>query len=108
MSEHCAWRGPGVLNDLFGIEAPPSERREPRAAPAGGGPPLLKIGPAEAAIVRRVGKGWVVYLNRLLDGYAEERKKGYGGAADRALLGRLLEHLGVAAPVRISTPAGSP
>jgi len=139
MSEHCAWRGSGMLNDLFGIDAPPSERRDPRAHTSGpvsvtsegaswglraddlagleareadvrarGGAALLRIGPAEAAIVRRVGKGWAVYLNRLLDGYADERKKGYGGAADRALLGRLLEHLGVAAPVRISTPAGSP
>jgi hypothetical protein len=128
-----------VLNDLFGIEAPPSGKRDLsartsaevvvteagaawglRATDLSGleavetsvgasvGTSLLKVGEADAVIVRRVGEGWGIYLNLLLDHYPNERADGYRGGAVRALLGRLLERMGVAAPVRVTTPGGAP
>ena len=75
---------------------------------ASAGTPLLRIGDGEAAIVRRAGKGWAVYLNVLLDGYSRERREGYGGAGTRALIGRVLAMVGIEPPLRLTTPAGAP
>jgi hypothetical protein len=137
---HCAWRGAGALDDLFGVETPPSRKRDLRgpavrgpvavtgegvawglvaaeldglaaeegAVRAAAGKALLRVGDADAAIVRRVGRGWAVYLNVLLQRYPEERGKGYGGAAYRALLGRVFGHAGITPPVRVLDAGGRP
>jgi hypothetical protein len=135
---HVAWRSEAALNALFGITAPPSDRRDPAAAAAKGpvvvtsdgrewgleaqaldglatlerdvrassGRALLRIGDADAVVVRRVGRGWAVYLNVLLDGYPVARAKGDGGQAYRALLARLLEHVDVRPSVQVQDAAG--
>jgi hypothetical protein len=75
---------------------------------AAGASPLLKMGDADAVFVRRVGRGWAVYLNLLLDRYSRTRRRGYGGGAERALLRRLLAHVGVEPPIGVLTPTGTP
>jgi hypothetical protein len=88
-----------ALGGLIALE------REVRAADAR---PLLRIGDADAVLVRRVGQGWVVYLNLLLDTYPVARGRNYGGAAHRALLAQLLDHLAVRSAVQVLDPSGRP
>jgi hypothetical protein len=125
MDEHCAWRRSNTLNELFGIAAPaPGNRTLVRKAgevsvteegarwgldankltglalaepdvKAAGGTPLMRIGGTDAVIVRRVGKGWAVYLNTLMDGYSKQRNDRDGGSAARALVNALFERAGV-------------
>jgi hypothetical protein len=68
--------------------------------------PLLEIGATPAAFVRRVGKGWTVYLNLLLDRYPSLRANGYAGDAYRTLLKALLGHLGVRPAVELTDAKG--
>jgi hypothetical protein len=75
---------------------------------ASSGRALLRIGDADAIVARPVGKGWAVYLNVLLDRYPTARGKGDGGQAYRALLTRLLEHVGVRPSVHVLDAAGHP
>jgi hypothetical protein len=121
MDEHCAWQPNGQLNDLFGITSAPSRERvfKPVAGEtvvldegarwglkgkdlsgltvaesgirAAGGEPLLRVGGADAAFARRVGKGWAIYLNTLFDKYAKQRGEKFGGGGYRSLLESLLE-----------------
>ena len=122
MDDHCAWIHDGSLNRFFGIAAEPSDRRsfghltgtialtdegkvwglssselEGVAAvenlTATDSTPLLRVGEHGAAFARRAGKGWAVYLNVALDSYGRERRRGYGGAEYRGLIGALLNHL---------------
>jgi hypothetical protein len=138
--QHVVWRSEAALNVLFGIAAPPSDRRDPASAAAAGpvvvtqegrewgleaqaldglatlerdvrassGRALLRIGDADAVVVRRVGRGWAVYLNVLLDAYPAARAKGDGGQAYRALLARLMEHVDVRPSVQVLDAAGRP
>jgi len=139
LDEHASWRARGVLDELFGIDAGPCDRRDLQIRASGpvvladegrawgleaadlaglevleptlraaSGTPLLRIGDADAAIVRRVGKGSAIYLNVLLDGYPEERSRTFGGGAARALVGRILARVGVGPSLRLTTPAGAP
>jgi len=79
---------------------------EPRLK-AAGGTPLLRIGEADAVVVRRAGRGWAVYLNQLLDRYAGERGKP-AGEAYRLVLERVLAHAGVRPALAVSDAAGRP
>ncbi|HVO09388.1 MAG TPA: alpha-amylase family protein [Vicinamibacteria bacterium] len=77
------------------------------ALTATSGQALLRIGGASALVVRRVGQGWAVYLNQLLDGYPDLRRK-TGGEAYRLLLERVLDHLGVRPAVSVTDASGRP
>jgi len=118
--EHCAWQESNSLNRLFGITASPPDKREIKIVPgditvtddgarwglaakdlgglmvaepdikAADGTPLLHIGKADALIVRRLGKGWTIYLNTILDRYPKQRAAKFGGANYRALVNVLL------------------
>ena len=137
MDEHCSWSERGMLDDLFGISTAPSAEREfadvageiavtsegavwglkqedvadiravERVA-AAGGTALLKVGETDAVIVRRLGRGWAIYLNVLLDGYSRERRRDYGGSGHRALIGALLRQVGISPGVRVVEADGSP
>jgi hypothetical protein len=78
------------------------------AVRAASGQALLRIGDADAVVVRRVGQGWAVYLNVLLDSYPEARARNYGGGAQRALIARLLEQLGVRPAIQVLDVSGRP
>ena len=71
------------------------------------GRPLLRIGTADAVVVRRVGQGWTVYLNQLLDRYAGVRGQP-AGEAYRVVLERVLAHAGVRPAVAVADAAGRP
>jgi hypothetical protein len=90
---------PGALPGLAATES---------GVRAASGKALVRIGSADAVIVRRVGEGLAVYLNLLLDSYPAARAKGYGGAAHRALLSQLLGHLGVRPAIQVLDPSGRP
>lgn len=64
------------------------------------GEALLKIGDADAVFVRRAGRGFVVYLNLLLDAYPKLRARA-AGRAHRALVAQLLGHLGMRPAVEV-------
>ena len=136
LDEHCAWRQGGLLNELFGINAPASDRRALKRAggevsvtdegarwgldakglaglaaaepevKAAGGAALLRIGGADAVIARRVGRGWAVYLNTLFDRYPKLRGEKFGGAAQRALLDALLARAGVRPEIEVKAADG--
>jgi hypothetical protein len=86
--------------DLNGLEAVEPEVR------ASTGRALVRVGGVDAAIVRKVGAGWTVYLNALMDRYPSLRDKGWGGAAYRTLLARVLAHGGVRPAVVVTDAAG--
>ena len=71
-----------------------------------GSVPLLEIAGRPAVFVRRVGKGWTVYLNVLLDRYPSLRANGYGGEAYRSLLKAVLGHLGIRPAVELTDSQG--
>ena len=136
LDEHCAWQSKGMLNELFGIDAPESSGRTlgrvagatevtaegtrwglkaeeleglTAAEPgvkAAGGQALARIGGADAVVARQVGKGWAFYLNALFDRYPKLRGEKRGGAGHRALLSSLLERAGVRPAVEVLTADG--
>jgi len=124
MNDHCTWVEGGALNALFGIGTAPSDQRrftrvegEAKVTPEGEswglqasllndtpavetvhattGTPLARIGESDAVVVRQVGKGWAIYLNVAADGYRRSRRREYGGASYRHLMGALLNHLDI-------------
>ena len=129
--EHCAWQESNSLNRLFGITAGPPDKREIKIVPgditvtddgvrwglaakdlgglmvaepdikAADGTPLLHIGKADALIVRRLGKGWTIYLNTILDRYPKQRAAKFGGTNYRALVNVLLAHAGVQPSIEV-------
>ncbi|HEY6120517.1 MAG TPA: beta-galactosidase trimerization domain-containing protein, partial [Pyrinomonadaceae bacterium] len=84
-----------AAKDLTGISA-----AEPNIK-ATTGTPLIRIGNADGVIVRRVGKGWAVYLNTFLHDYAKQRAEKFGGENYRSLVGALLAHVGVEPTERV-------
>ena len=71
------------------------------------GRPLLRIGTADAVVVHRVGQGWAVSLNQLLDRYAGVRGQP-AGEAHRIVLERVLARTGVRPAVTVADAAGRP
>ncbi len=75
---------------------------------ARGSRPLIGIGGKPALLVQRVGKGWTVYLNLLLDRYSNSHGKNKGGNAYRFLIDQLVRHAGVRPAFALTAPDGSP
>jgi hypothetical protein len=73
-----------------------------------GARPLLTIAGKPALLAQRVGKGWTLYLNLLLDHYTDLRDKNYGGGSYRSLISQLLRHVGIHPAFNVLTPEGSP
>ena len=71
------------------------------------GKALIRIGAVDAVIVRKIGEGWTIHLNQLLDRYAGLRGKP-GGEACRALIESVLAHVGVRPAVSVGDAAGRP
>ncbi|HEY0380208.1 MAG TPA: beta-galactosidase trimerization domain-containing protein [Pyrinomonadaceae bacterium] len=120
MDEHCAWQPGGQLDGLFGITSPPAKERSLKAVAgeamltdegrrwglsakelgglvvaepdikAAGATALVRVGGADAVFARRVGRGWAIYLNTLLDKYPKQRGEKFGGAGYRFLVDALL------------------
>jgi len=91
-----------VAQDLSGIQAIEPDLK------AADGTALLTIGKADAAVVKKTGKGCAIYLNALFDTYDGLRRKDYGGADYRALVSALLTHAGVEPVVKVLAPDGKP
>jgi hypothetical protein len=137
MDDHCSWVKGGALNALFGISTAPSDERHPTSLPdaaaateagagwglqttlladtpavealrATTGTALARMGESDAVVVRQVGKGWAIYLNTALDGYSRSRRREYGGANYRHLVGALLNHLGVRPAIDVLDVDGQP
>jgi hypothetical protein len=136
MDHHCAWRQNGTLNELFGITAGASDQRSLKSGSgevaltdegtrwgvvardlsslvsaetgisATAGTPLMRMGEANAVIVRHLGKGWTIYLNTLFDRYPKLRAEKFGGADYRALVNKLLDHLGVRPAIQVLSSDG--
>ncbi|HKQ53640.1 MAG TPA: beta-galactosidase trimerization domain-containing protein, partial [Pyrinomonadaceae bacterium] len=122
MDEHCAWQPSGQLNELFGITTASAKERSLKmvagetvvtdegarwglsakelnglvvAEPdikAAGATALVRVGGLDAVFARRVGQGWTIYLNTLLDKYPKQRAEKFGGAGYRLLVDALLAH----------------
>jgi hypothetical protein len=73
---------------------------------AGTGRALARVGGTDVAIVRKVGAGWTLYLNVLMDRYPSLRNEGYGGAAYRTLLAHILARAGVRPAVSVMDAEG--
>jgi Beta-galactosidase trimerisation domain len=87
-------------NDLRGtIAAEPDIK-------AAGGTALVRIGNTDAVIARRVGKGWALYLNTLLDSYAQQRAEKFGGGKYRSLVNAILARAGVQPTVEVLSADG--
>ncbi|MGE5127582.1 MAG: beta-galactosidase trimerization domain-containing protein, partial [Betaproteobacteria bacterium] len=95
----------GAAWGLRAEELPGLLALEPRLR-ATSGRALLQIAGADAVIVRRVGEGWTVYLNQLLDRYP--RARGRAAEAYRVLVERLLAHVGLRPAVSVTDAAGRP
>jgi len=138
MDEHCAWQQSDSVNRLFGVSVAPAEKREIRVTPgaiavtdegarwgldartltgllaaepeikAAEGTPLLHIGQADAVIVRRLGKGWTIYLNTVFDQYPKQRAAKFGGADYRTLVSALLARAGVRPSIEVLSSDGHP
>jgi len=92
----------GMKPDLLaGIEAVESHVQ------AVEGQALLKVGDTDALVVRRVGKGWAIYLNMLLDRYIDSRSKSFGGSHYRGLIDAVLSYLEVRPQFRVLSANGS-
>ncbi|HZE71558.1 MAG TPA: beta-galactosidase trimerization domain-containing protein [Pyrinomonadaceae bacterium] len=68
---------------------------------AASGIPLIRIANTDAVIVRRVGKGWAIYLNTFLHDYSKQRAEKFGGQNYRSLIAAVLAHTGVEPAVRV-------
>lgn len=66
----------------------------------------MRIGETDAVIVRRIGKGWTLYLNTLFDKYSKQRAEKFGGANYRALVDSLLDHARVRPVVQVLAADG--
>jgi len=138
MDEHCAWQQNEAANRLFGINSPTAEKRVFKLASgdiavtdegarwglaakdlsgltavepdvkATTGTALLRIGSADAVIVHRLGKGWTVYLNAILDQYSKQRAAKFGGANYRALINALFTRGGVEPAIEVLANDGHP
>jgi len=138
MDEHCAWQQNEAANRLFGINSPTAEKRVFKLASgdiavtdegarwglaakdlsgltavepdvkATTGTALLRIGSADAVIVRHFGKGWTVYLNAILDQYPKQRAAKFGGANYRALVNALFTRGGVERAIEVLGNDGHP
>jgi hypothetical protein len=136
MDDHCAWQQTGMMNELFGITAPASNKRAFKAGDgqlvvtdegvrwglsakalsgltsaepditAASGTSLIRIGATDAVITHRIGKGWTIYLNTLFDKYPKMRAEKFGGADYRALVDSLLDHAGVRPYVQVLSADG--
>jgi len=73
---------------------------------AASGASLIRIREADAVIMHRIGKGWTIYLNTLLDKYPKLRAEQFGGANYRALVDTLLNHAGVRPAVQVLSADG--
>ena len=73
---------------------------------AAGGTALVRIGDTDAVIARRVGKGWALYLNTLLDSYAKQRAEKFGGGKYRSLVNAILARAGVQPAVEVLSADG--
>jgi len=80
---------------------------EPALA-ASTGTALVKIGGADAVIARKVGKGWAIYLNVLLDKYGDQRRDNFGGAGYRNLTRAVLAKAGISPVVGVFDVNGKP
>jgi hypothetical protein len=135
---HCAWQQSDSLNRLFGITAGPADKREIAIAPGdltvtadgarwglaakdltgllvaepdirtADGTALLHIGKADAVIFRRLGKGWTIYLNTILDRYPKQRAAKFGGTNYRTLVNALLARAGVHPLIEVFSADGHP
>ena len=136
MDDHCAWRQDRTIDELFGIAAAPSDKRSFSTGGgsvavsdegarwglvakdltglaaaetdirASGGTSLMRIGETDTVIARRVGKGWTIYLNMLLNKYSKQRAEKFGGANYRALVDGLLDHAMVRPGVQVLAADG--
>src|SRR5439155_13728338 len=87
-------------NDLSGMIAAESGIK------AADGTALVRVGNTDAVIARRVGKGWAIYLNTLLDTYAKQRAQKFGGGKYRSLVNALLARAGVQPTVEVLSADG--
>jgi hypothetical protein len=87
-------------NDLRGTISAESDIK------AAGGKALVRIGNTDAVIARRVGKGWALYLNTLLDSYAKQRAEKFGGGKYRSLVNAILARAGVQPAVEVLSADG--
>jgi hypothetical protein len=136
--EHCAWQPGNSLNRLFGITAGPPDKREIKIADGdvtvtedgarwglaaselggllvaepdirtAGSTSLLHVGKADALMVRRLGKGWTIYLNTVFDRYPKQRAAKFGGAAYRTLVNAILARAGVKPSIDVLSADGHP
>ncbi|HUS13376.1 MAG TPA: beta-galactosidase trimerization domain-containing protein [Pyrinomonadaceae bacterium] len=134
--EHCGWQASNSLNGLFGITAGPADKREIKIAAgdvtvtedgarwglaanelggllvaepdirAAGSTTLLHVGKADALMVRRLGKGWTIYLNTVFDRYPKQRAATFGGASYRFLVNAILAQAGVKPSIEVLSPDG--
>ncbi|MCD6404781.1 MAG: beta-galactosidase trimerization domain-containing protein [Planctomycetes bacterium] len=138
MNEHCSWRDEGLLGDFFGIRpAAASKRSFPgvtgevvvsaeggkwgldgenlsgleaaeKALEVSDATALVTIAGNPAALVRRAGRGWAVYLNVLYDRYSGSRGDRTRRGAYRRLAGAILRHLKVTPVVEVLAADGKP
>ena len=136
LNEHCSWQMSEAVNNLFGITAASSNKREFKLSPgeirkssatgwtlassnfiglraaeadihaASGATALLQIAGSDAAIVNNLGKGWTIYLNTTWDQYSKQRATNFGGAAHRELSRAILDKAGVRPTVQVLSPDG--
>ncbi len=74
---------------------------------AGDASALATVGGAPVGIVRRVGRGWAIYLNVVYDRYPSQRREDFGGAAYRNLMRAIFTRLGVEPAVEVLAADGS-
>jgi hypothetical protein len=97
----------GTSWGLKAAPAPPLPVLEPQLKASGGGMALLRVGGADAVVVRRFGKGWTIYLNQLLDRYPRLRETA-DGEAGRSVVERVLGHVGVSPALSLTDASGRP
>ena len=138
MDQHCAWETSGALSNLFGITAPPSDKRnfkllsgdihlKPAATQFGlssnnltdfrvaeselkasSAQALFQIGNADTAFFHTVGQGWTIFLNTTLDQYPKKRASQFGGSGYRELMRKIFERAGVKPSIKISSADAKP
>jgi Beta-galactosidase trimerisation domain/Beta-galactosidase len=70
------------------------------------GTALVRLGNADAVIVRPVGRGLTIYLNTLFDSYAKQRAQKFGGSGCRFLVNALLARAGVQPAIEVLSANG--